>query len=496
LHPGSGIETPCALRTVGDAPSAGRARTWVLALGATLGLALACATAAWKPPAARDRQDDPAALRPGFGNTELHAWYPLTPAEAAALARREDARKGDARALLALGVLASGDARDAAAYARIGERVDRFVAEVRPTIAAAPDDWHRGYELHRAMHATFFGSERDELSRYDLGQARLTGVFEGGNYNCLSSAMLFVVLARAFDLPVRAAFVPTHVFVELGAPGGKLIEIETTSPTGFDWVHDARFYAEQGAAWSGRRGLRAVTLDEYEHRRVVEPYQLMAGAMRNAHAGESETDRGRLDELAAVVDPGDAELRRVRLQIYVNEGVRLYEAKAWRTMAKLFDVVRPAIGELAIASASDGKALSLASWATWYHAYALTIVGRREEGLALVTEGLARLDASWEDAEKLRTNYLSVINDRLCELIDAKDYATGADVFARFRRACGADRTCASNAGTIYLNWSITHENAGDWRSCRQVLQRCTAELPAESRCRDALTDLESRHRF
>jgi hypothetical protein len=26
---------------------------------------------------------------------------------------------------------------------------------VRPTIAAAADDWHRGYELHRAMHKRF-----------------------------------------------------------------------------------------------------------------------------------------------------------------------------------------------------------------------------------------------------------------------------------------------------------------------------------------------------
>ena len=34
--------------------------------------------------------------------------------------------------------------------------------------------------------------------------------------------MLYVVLARAFGLPVRAAVVPTHVFVELGARGAEL----------------------------------------------------------------------------------------------------------------------------------------------------------------------------------------------------------------------------------------------------------------------------------
>jgi hypothetical protein len=183
------------------------------------------------------------------------------------------------------------------------------------------------------------------------------------------------------------------------------------------------------------------------------------------------------------------------MQVYNNEGVRLYEAKAWRTMARLFDVVAPAIGELAAAS-TDAKTLALVSWTTWYHAYALTIVGRREEGLGLVTEGLAKVDPTWEDAGKLRDNYVAVINDRLCELIEAKDYAGGAEAFGRFKAACVADATCAGNGGVIYLNWSAQYQNSGDWQSARQTLQRCVAELPGESRCRDALTDLEAQHRF
>ena len=72
------------------------------------------------------------------------------------------------------------------------------------------------------MHRQFFGGERTELGGYDFNQARLTGIFTTGHYNCLSSAVLYVVLARAFGLPVRAAVVPTHVFVELGARGAEL----------------------------------------------------------------------------------------------------------------------------------------------------------------------------------------------------------------------------------------------------------------------------------
>jgi Transglutaminase-like superfamily len=479
----------CGFRTKGAAALAG------------LSLVAACASTPWKPPAARDSRDDPAAERPGHGDAELRVWAPLTPPEVAALAGLERARQGDAHALLALAVMSSGGPRDAATYARVTQRFDAFVAEVRPRVAAAADDWHRGYELHRAMHRGLFGGAspsgdaREDLSRYEFSQASLTEIFSSGKYNCLSSAMLFVALARAFDMPVRAAAVPTHVFVELGAPGRKIVEIETTSPTGFDWVHDARFYRDDAASWSSRRGLRPVTLEEYEHRRILEPYQLMALALRNVHVGESEDDRARGDELAGFVDREDAELVRIRVQTYTNEASHLYEAKAWRTMAKLFDVTRPAILEIASRS-SDAKVLALASWATWYHAYALTVVGRREEGLALVTEGLPRVDPSWEDARQLRDNFVSVVNDRLAELMEAKDFSGAADVFGRFREACRGDRICSGNAGSNFLNWTGSHENTGDWLSARQVLQRCVTELPAETRCRDALADLESRHRF
>ena len=40
------------------------------------------------------------------------------------------------------------------------------------------------------------------------------------------------------------------------------------------------------------------------------------------------------------------------------------------------------------------------------------------------------------------------------------------------------------------------HETAGDWQSARSVLQACVTELPGDARCKDALADLESRHRY
>ena len=85
--------------------------------------------------------------------------------------------------------------------------------------------------------------------------SRITGIFDKGNYNCISSAMLYAILARSFDLPVRGVTVPTHAFIEMGLPGAKILEVETTSDTGYDWVHDAKFYDQASAKWAADRGL-------------------------------------------------------------------------------------------------------------------------------------------------------------------------------------------------------------------------------------------------
>ena len=64
------------------------------------------------------------------------------------------------------------------------------------------------------------------------------------------------------------------------------------------------------------------------------------------------------------------------------------------------------------------------------------------------------------------------------------------------RDACRSDQICTSNVAVIYGNWSSDYANAGDWPSARRVLQECVSELPNDGRCRDALADLESRHKF
>jgi hypothetical protein len=449
----------------------------------------------WTPPSGRDGHEDPARLRPGYGNSETHTWWPLTAPEAAALQGADKARQGDANALLALAILASGDRRDSEAYAGYQRRVDQFIAEVRSTVQGATDDWHRGYELNRAVHRAFFTGERTELGAYQLTQGRLTGIFDTGHYNCISSAILYTILAREFDMPVRGVLVPTHAFVELGPPGGKTLEVETTSDTGFDLVHDARFFAESAARWSSQRGLRPVTLDEYQHRRIVEPLGLVAQSMRE-QAGNAGEQRGRLAEAWATVDPDDAEAQLVRVHAYHDEARELWMAKASRTIVRMFDAVGPTLTAVTARWKANRDLMGVAAWTIWYYADALLVLGRGDDGVTIANDVLARFDDGWIEAASLRSNLVQVLDDRMLELMASKQYDAATKVMTRAMPACHTVDVCVSNVEVVWGNWAIDYQNAGDWQGARKALQGCLDQLPGDARCSDALRDLESRHRF
>lgn len=450
----------------------------------------------WTPPSTRDTKDDPEALRPGYGNAEMHLWWPIAPPEIEALKGVDKAKAGDPHALLALAVLASGDHRDSANYAAYDQRVDQFLTDVKVTVDGASDDWHKGYELHRAMHKVFFPSEKTELGGYELNQSRLTGIFETGHYNCISSAILFTVLARGFGMPVRGVVTPTHAFVEMGAPGGKILEVETTSNTGFDLVHDERFYKEAAASFSSSRGLRPTTLQEYEARKIIQPYQLMAQSAIDSRNAVTEADRARLAEAAAIIDPDDAELAENRLIYYVNDAVALHETKAWRTIVKLFDTVGPAVSAAAVRFAKEPKVMRRVSWCGLYYSEGLMVVGRPEEAVALADDALDHIDSRWEDAEKLRTYYMDVIQDRMSTFMEKQDFVSAAKLISKHLDLCVKEELCSSNLSVVFRNWALGFEREGEWASSRRVLRECLKHLPNDGDCRSRLRDLESNHKF
>jgi tetratricopeptide (TPR) repeat protein len=463
-------------------------------------LGIACVMAAchggeaWTPAAERDTKDDPVKLRPGYGNDELHLWWPLTETEVSAVKGIDKARQGDVFALFDLAIVGSGDHRTNDDHTQFAARIDKFVTELKPAVDAA-DEWHKGYEINRGMHRVFFNGEKTDLGSYSLDQARLTGIFTSGTYNCISSAMLYAILARAFGLTVRGVVLPEHAFVELGPPNGKILEVETTSATGYDWVHDEKFYKEDAQNWSSKRGLKPSTLADYKAREIMEPHRLIAKTMEDPRAGATDEDHYRLFEIAALLAPEDPQVVNNVLYAWFKEGNDLYDRKAWRTSAKLFDTIRPSLENVA-KNTKEKKQLEHLSWLRLYHARALIVVGRGEEAIAIMDAGVKNIDPSWTDYQKLRENYLWVLMDHLLELMNKKDYAAAVKFVQPRFDLCKSDQQCANNLGIIYRNQAVDHQNRGDWSAARAALKECVQLLPNVKDCSDDLSDLESRHSF
>ena len=470
-----------------------------LALLLVSGIFAACEPSEWRPPSAEDSHEDPAKLRPGYGNDALHTWWPLTAPEIETLANADKARAGDAHALLAFAIFGSGTARDAATYARITQRFDAFVESERASIEGATDEKARGDLLNRAMHKFFFtgaANPKDpEIGAYQLDQARLTTIFDGGHYNCISSALLYTCLGRAFSLPVRGVMTKTHAFVELDPDGtDERVDVETTYPEGFGKLHDAKYYADQAKKWSSDRGLEPMTLEDYQKREVVAPYVLVARAMNDKRIMVDDVTQNRLSEAAALLAPDDADLVHNRLAAYANEAKWLFDHKAFRTILRLIDVVSPFVSGVPDHFRGDEKLLADVAWMAWHDAKALSVVERGDEAVAIANDFYDRVQPTWPEAAKLKLDFLWILADRMTELQTKGEYEKSLGVIEKHIAACHDDSTCLNNLYLTFDGWCVKEQVAKDWPAAKKVMQTCISLLPDDTRCHHTLAGLDDQH--
>jgi len=196
------------------------------------------------------------------GKSVLPFWSELTDFEIQTIQKLDKGRKGDPDTLLALAVTASGNKRDFKSYKRIKKRIRGVVEKLRPEIARTKTFREKGNLLHQAIHNFFLKSKGPNPAGYSLHQSRLTEIFTTQKYNCLSSAMLYMILARYFNMNVKGVLLHTHAFVQIESPKGKIIEVETTSANGYGKVNNKKFYKNQAGKWFKFRGLRSSTYNE------------------------------------------------------------------------------------------------------------------------------------------------------------------------------------------------------------------------------------------
>ena len=162
------------------------------------------------------------------GALEAQPFPALEPApQAYEYAQRIAHNGGHWRDLAEASLWASSVNAEPEAEGRAAAYLNQIEAAVTELAADLPDDVkERGEYILVFLHQRFLGA-------YSANQTRVDEIFTLGRYNCVSSAVLYMVLARSAGLDVQGVVTRDHAFATMNT-GAELIDVETTNRYGFD----------------------------------------------------------------------------------------------------------------------------------------------------------------------------------------------------------------------------------------------------------------------
>ncbi len=138
----------------------------------------------------------------------------------------------DADELFKLALLYSECPLDSPEGLRCLETFEKIKAEVSVQTFTRQDPEVVGRSVLKLLY-------RDYLKSYSFNQTKINVALETGSYNCVSSALLYMAVAKAAGLVVRGQKTTEHAFCSVYVPGAnagqtRKIDVETTNPFGFN----------------------------------------------------------------------------------------------------------------------------------------------------------------------------------------------------------------------------------------------------------------------
>ena len=157
-----------------------------------------------------------------------------------------------------------------------GGNVSPYLEQIRAAAAAI----RRSPELPAASRAKgqfiLEYMHKNILKSYSLYQSGIDTLLATGRYNCVSSAVLYMVLCKSAGLDVSGVITRDHAFALL-QPGGESIDVETTNPYGFDPGNRREFHDGFGRL----TGFAYVPARNYRDRQAIAPIELISMIISN-----------------------------------------------------------------------------------------------------------------------------------------------------------------------------------------------------------------------
>ena len=426
------------------------------------------------------------ASRVGYGLSPYPIWSELTYFERDTLSDLHLAQKNDPDALLALYLLASG-VRGNADYETVRRRIGQFLTRAEKRIVEDDNKNLVGRLLNNEMHNFFFLQESHggAPNGYAMDQSRLMGIFETGEFNCISASLLYIVLSRHFDLSVQGVLLPSHAFVELRAEG-RAIDVETTSALGYDQLHDAAFYERNNNEWFSSRGLQPATFEDYQQRERVSPTMLGARNMVNQHTSKNQMDAddsARLAEISAYIDPDNVIAQEKRLYFYNREIHALVTDQEWDALARLFKVTYGSVlrdgtrfpsnanMQLSLQMYLSGAMLTYAEHGDIDQT--LEVMGQLLARELPIDESGGKSGDSRQQIEARITNAVSVL---MTKLVERHRFNDGLLVLSLTEGHLKDPKAWPDMTNWFYLRWAEYFWQKSAWKDVVEVLSEYTAQ--------------------
>lgn len=235
----------------------------------------------------------------------------------------------------------SGPALDQPGLADLSLVLSGASVDVLPTYRVVLDRW--AAEFQSRGDATWTEAKKAEslllflhtkMKAYSLYQTRLDVLLDRGTYNCVSSALVYMILGRSAGLDVQAVATDDHAFALVRLGDGREIDVETTTKYGFDPGSKTEFTDS-----FGQTGFAYVPPGHYNRRKTIGDRQLLGLLVQNRMADFQRVGKAE-DAVGPAVDrwtvEGTPEAFRTLVDGFVNYGSWL---NARREYGKGLDLV-------------------------------------------------------------------------------------------------------------------------------------------------------------
>ena len=327
---------------------------------------------------------------------------------------------------------------------------------------------------------------RRVFRQYDERQTRLHVLLGTGRFNCVSSAVLYGLLARSLGLEFRAVQTSDHAFIRVtagaggaaGTGGAEGWDVETTNPYGFDPGSRREFTDSFGRV----TGYSYVPPGQYSRRRELGDKGLLALILYNRNAEDTEAGRylealqPAVDAHALRGDPESAErllLSSLNVASFYGQAGRYEEGVAFLGRAEL---------RLADPRLARVREDLLHNWAV-----SLIQAGRLEEARELIDAHRGRLsEREW------RSLGVSIWQLRAAEA-SRRDFGEAAALLSKALESLGPDPGLVSGYEVYVHNHMAALVNSGRLEEAREVLREGLRVLPGSSLLREDESRLSAR---